>query len=237
VFPWISNQGWRTGYTVTLYWIPKLHKCSYKQRYIAGSAKCSTKPLSKLLTFILSAVKTGLQSCCDSSYTRFGVNQIWILKNSKGLLGYIEPRSLSSWNSIKPFDFSTLYTTISHYKLQIRLKELGQLCFIIKNGQHRYKYLVLGRDKSYFVTKTTLVVPTIFSETDVIKMVEVVIDSIICLMDAFSSTDSRHTYGHTLCSSSHRLVSLFVRSIFHTGASQENTKRIKPDPLHSPSSI
>jgi hypothetical protein len=25
----------------------------YKQRYIAGSAKCSTKPLSKLLTHIL----------------------------------------------------------------------------------------------------------------------------------------------------------------------------------------
>ena len=25
-----------------LYWIPKLHKNPYKQRYIAGSAKCST---------------------------------------------------------------------------------------------------------------------------------------------------------------------------------------------------
>ena len=27
----------------SLYWIPKLHKCHNKQRYIAGSAKCSTK--------------------------------------------------------------------------------------------------------------------------------------------------------------------------------------------------
>ena len=35
-----------------LYWIPKLHK----QRYIAGSAKCSTKPLSHILTRILTAV-------------------------------------------------------------------------------------------------------------------------------------------------------------------------------------
>ena len=48
-----------------LHWIPKLHKCPYKQRYIAGSAKCSTKPLSKLLTSILSAVKAGLQSYCE----------------------------------------------------------------------------------------------------------------------------------------------------------------------------
>ena len=46
----------------SLYWIPKLHKCPFKQRYSAGSAKCSTKPLSKLLTCILSTVKTGLQS-------------------------------------------------------------------------------------------------------------------------------------------------------------------------------
>jgi hypothetical protein len=28
----------------SLYWISKLHKCPFKQRYIAGSAKCSTKP-------------------------------------------------------------------------------------------------------------------------------------------------------------------------------------------------
>jgi hypothetical protein len=49
----------------SLYWIPKLHKCSFKQRYFAGSAKCSTKPLSKLL----SAVKTGLQRYCDTSYS------------------------------------------------------------------------------------------------------------------------------------------------------------------------
>ena len=45
----------------SLYLTPKLHKTSYKQRYIAGSSKCSTKPLSKLLTILLSAVKTGIQ--------------------------------------------------------------------------------------------------------------------------------------------------------------------------------
>ena len=43
-----------------LYWIPKLHKNPYNQRYIAGSAKCSTKPLSQILTQILTAIKEGL---------------------------------------------------------------------------------------------------------------------------------------------------------------------------------
>ena len=41
----------------SLYWIPKLHKNPYKERYIAGSSKCSTKPLSKVLTAILTEVK------------------------------------------------------------------------------------------------------------------------------------------------------------------------------------
>ena len=92
----------------SLYWIPKLHKCPFKQRYIAGSAKCSTRPLSKLLTCILSAVKTGLQSYCDTSYSKRCVNQMWILKNSKYMLEYIQSRSLPSCNSITTFDFSTL---------------------------------------------------------------------------------------------------------------------------------
>ena len=57
-----------------LYWIPKLHKNPYKQRYIAGSAKCSTKPLSQILTRILTAVKEGLYKYCDTAYARSGVN-------------------------------------------------------------------------------------------------------------------------------------------------------------------
>ena len=64
----------------SLYWIPKLHKCPFKQRYVVGSAKCSTKPLSKLLSCILSAVKTVFQSYCDTSYSKGGVNLMWNLK-------------------------------------------------------------------------------------------------------------------------------------------------------------
>jgi hypothetical protein len=92
----------------------------------------------------------------DTSYTRGGVNQMWILTNSKDLLEYIQSRSLSSCNSIKTFDFSTLYTTIPHSKLKDRLRELVQLCFIKKNGQRRYKYLVLGKDQIVFCKKNPL---------------------------------------------------------------------------------
>ena len=62
-----------------LYWIPKLYKCSYKQHYIAGAAKS----LYKIITSILTAVKTCLQRYNDIIFSRGGVNQMWILKISK----------------------------------------------------------------------------------------------------------------------------------------------------------
>ena len=43
-----------------LYWIPELPMNTFKQRYSAGSDKCSTKLLSQILTRIFTAVKEGL---------------------------------------------------------------------------------------------------------------------------------------------------------------------------------
>jgi hypothetical protein len=42
-------------------WIPKPHQWPYKQCYIAASVRCSTKPDFKLLTYILSVVKTSIK--------------------------------------------------------------------------------------------------------------------------------------------------------------------------------
>ena len=95
---------------------------------------------------------------------------MWILKNSKDLLEYIQFRSLSSCNSIKTFDISTLYATIPHSKLKDKLRELVQLCFIKNNGQRRYKYLVLGKHNSNSTKK--------FSETDIFNMLEFMIDNL-----------------------------------------------------------
>ena len=65
-------------------------------------------------------------------FTKCGVNQMWILKTSKESVRVNTIWSLSSCNSIKTFDFSTLYTTIPYSTLKNRLRELVQLCFIKK---------------------------------------------------------------------------------------------------------
>ena len=84
-----------------LYWIPKLHKTPYKERYIAGLSTCSTKELSIHLTKILSAVKEGQQKYCETVYSRSGINHMWILKNSKELLDNLKSRSFSQVSSSK----------------------------------------------------------------------------------------------------------------------------------------
>ena len=102
------------------------------------------------------------------------------LKNSKDLLEYIQSRSLCSCNSIKTFDFSTIYTTITHSKLKDKLRELVQLCFIKRNGQRKYQYLVIGRHISYLVKHHSDSTKK-FSETDIFNMLEFFIDKIFAM--------------------------------------------------------
>ena len=160
-----------------IYWIPKMHKNPYKHRFIAGSSKCSTKPLSILLTKLLTHIKQGLQKYCETAYSRSGINQMWILKNSKELLEHLTSPAFNHVTSIKSFDFSTLYTTIPHQKLKERLTSIIRNAFIFKNGNRRYKYLVLGHEETYFV-KEHADSKNKYSEDDIIKMLEFLVDNI-----------------------------------------------------------
>ena len=91
------------------------------------------------------------QKYCDTAYARNGVNQMWILKNSKEFLENLKAPSLHFVNNIKSFDFSTLYTTIPHNKLKFKLKEIINQCFFHKNGNRRFQYVVIDYKDTYFV--------------------------------------------------------------------------------------
>jgi hypothetical protein len=62
------------------------------------------------------AVMERLQTHCVTVYARSGVNQMWILKNSKELLESLKSPIFSQMYSIKTYDFTALYTTIPHDK-------------------------------------------------------------------------------------------------------------------------
>ena len=162
-----------------LYWLPKMHKTPYKQRYIAGSYRCSTKPVSIKLTKILTGIKEGLQKYCETSYSRSGINQMWILKNSKSLLENLKSRTFHKITSISTYDFSTLYTTIPHTTLKARLAELIKRSFFYKNGTRRYKYLIINEhnNSSYFVREYSNS-NNKYTESDIISMINFLIDNI-----------------------------------------------------------
>ena len=101
---------------------------------------------------------------------------MWLLKNSKELLENLKAQSLHSVNSIKLFDFSTLYSTIPHDKFKSKLKEIINQCFFHKNGDRRFRMLSLAT-KTHASFGITLMHQK-YSDADVIKMLEYLIDTI-----------------------------------------------------------
>jgi hypothetical protein len=88
--------------------IPKLHETPHKDSLLVK--KNVPQNLSILLTKILTAVKERLHMYCATVYARSGVNQMWILKNSKELLENLKSPIFSQIYSIKTYDFTTVTT-------------------------------------------------------------------------------------------------------------------------------
>ncbi len=78
------------------------------------------------------------------------------LCDSKELLDYLNPHSISVYISlIKTYNFSTLYTTIPHFKLKLRLWNIIDNAFSSQNGKLHYKYIVVKNIRAYFVKDDT----------------------------------------------------------------------------------
>ena len=98
-----SQSSTYTATTLSLDEIIDNHKIGFQsyiknhtnKRFIARSSKCTTKPLSVLLTSILTDIKSGLQKYHNLCYSRNGINQMWILKNSKELMEILRQFQIS----------------------------------------------------------------------------------------------------------------------------------------------
>ena len=128
-------------------------------------------------------MKDRLKKYCDRIYSRSGIDQMWLLKNSNELLDNLNSNSLASDNSIKTFDFSTLYTTIPYSKLKSRLTGLIRNAFRFKNGKkgidyiYTYILIVVGYKSTYFVEDHSEA-KTKYTEDDIVRMFLILIDNI-----------------------------------------------------------
>ena len=118
------------------YWLPKMHKSPYCCRFIAASSKCTTKPLSSILTTCFTTILTHIKEYCDGIYRNTGVNAFWIINNSQQALKVLhEANSTSRALHMDSFDFSTLYTKIPHDSLKNNLKNLIQEAYKIRGAK------------------------------------------------------------------------------------------------------
>ena len=93
------------------------------------------------------------------------------------LLDQLKSPNFNLITNIKSFDFSTLYTTFPHQKHKSRQASIIRNSFLHKNGNRRYKYVVLGREGPYFV-KEHSDSKSKYTEEDIIKMLEFLVDNI-----------------------------------------------------------
>jgi hypothetical protein len=101
-----------------LLWIPKMHKKPSKQRFIAASHCCTTKPISALITKCLKLVQQAHKIYCDRIKSFTGFNFFWIIDNSMEVHKLLQNSTKNKPRNVITYDFSTLYTSIPHVKLK-----------------------------------------------------------------------------------------------------------------------
>ena len=107
-----------------------MHKTPSKQRYIAASHSCTTKPLSKMLTFCLKLIQTSCSNYCKAIFKTRGFNRMWIVDNSVHVLDQIEKcNKRTKVRNMRTYDFSTLYTSIPHKSLKTQIAWVINQCF------------------------------------------------------------------------------------------------------------
>ena len=98
-----------------IYWMPKMHYSPCKKRFIIASSRCSTKPISKIVSKIFKHIFNQIQSFHEKSYFYKNYNRFWVLQNSFPLLKTLDEINVKrKAREISTFDFSTLYTKLPH---------------------------------------------------------------------------------------------------------------------------
>ena len=130
-----------------IYWMPKMHKKPSGARFIVASSKCSTKPLSKTISYIFKLIFEQIQNFHLKSKFYTNINRFWVVKNSFPViekLNNINKRRGAKY--ISTFDFSTLYTKIEHTSL---IEELNNIVDLAFNGGER-KYIGINNKIAFW---------------------------------------------------------------------------------------
>ena len=93
-----------------LYWTSKQHKTPFKFRFISGASHCYNKTISKEVSAALKHIKNHFKNYCAKIKHRHGFSCFWSIDNSNEFI--LKLSAIDKADSIKTYDFSTLYTNL-----------------------------------------------------------------------------------------------------------------------------
>ena len=114
-----------------------MHYNPSRARFIVSSAKCSTKPLSRIVSNTFKLIFNQIQSFHDKSKFYKNYNRFWVINNSKPLIEKLDViNTRKKAKEISTFDFSTLYTKLPHDDLLRVLN--SHIDFVFDGGTSKY---------------------------------------------------------------------------------------------------
>ena len=111
----------------TFYWLPKLHKNTYKSRFISNCSHCSTTILSKHIISALTAVKDHVIKYGEAAFSNSNVNYFWSIKNSSEVIKKLRLQNFHG-SQVSSSDFSTFIHILATWSYQ------RKKCCLLLNG-------------------------------------------------------------------------------------------------------
>ena len=145
-----------------------------KQRYIAASGSCTTKPISQMLTKVLKRIDSTIKLDSKYYFHRYGYNPYWIISNSTEVFKCAAQYNQSmNCVNMRTYDFSTLYTKIPHKILKKTFTWIINKAFEISKKNFISVYSQTAR-WTFLPRKTTI----FYNKSQLIKIVHWLIDNI-----------------------------------------------------------
>ena len=114
-----------------------MHYTPSRARFIVSSAKCSSKPLSRIVSNTFKLIFNQIQSFHKKSTFYKNYNRFWVINNSKPLIDKLDViNTRKKAKEISTFDFSTLYTKLPHNDLIHVLNDVVD--FVFDGGTRNY---------------------------------------------------------------------------------------------------
>ena len=133
-----------------MYWTPKMHYTPSRARFIVSSSKCSTKPLSRVISNTFKLIYNQIQNFHEKSKFYRNYNRFWVINNSKPLIDKLTViNTKKKAKQISTFDFSTLYTNLPHNDL---VRVLNKIIDFVFDGGTR-NYLGFSQFSTFWIKK------------------------------------------------------------------------------------